>query len=292
VRELKPRWTPASFLLYAGGLTVLLSALGSLAYLSRSFSPGAFVGWTALVLAVLYVVARAFRRRDKWIAAGVFAFASVIAWGAFIVALWIWAGWLSASASSSPFHGFSVARLSVVLLVLVAAVDDHRRFRFPFISAITVFAAWYLVTDLVSDGGDWTAVVSLLIGLLYLAVGSGSDQPSAFWDHVAAGVLVGGSLIYWWHKTDTDWALIAVAGLAFVWVAYGTRRSSWAALGAAGLFAAGVHFAVEWSRGTTSVFGIRNPVDWVPYAVFAFVGFLFVALGLASRQSSTDPPSP
>ena len=33
----KPTWTSASFLLYAGGLTVLGSALGALAFLSSEY---------------------------------------------------------------------------------------------------------------------------------------------------------------------------------------------------------------------------------------------------------------
>ncbi len=277
----KPRWTSASFLLYAGGLIVLGSAVGALGYLSRSYGDGAYAAWALLVLAVLYGLAHGFRLQGRWIAAGVFGFSSVIAWGAFIAALWVWFGWLSSTSfSGSAFHGFSIARLSLVFLVLVAAVDDTRRFRFPFISAVAIFALWFFVTDLISGGGDWSAVVTLLIGLVYLMVGSASDQPTSFWTHVAGGVLVGGALLHWWHSSDLDWALISVAALAFISVAYATKRSSWAVLGALGLVAAGAHFAVEWSSSVNSITDIITPSDWVPYAVFAFVGFLLVGLGL------------
>jgi hypothetical protein len=280
---LKPRWTAASFLFYAGGLTVLGSAVGSLAYLSGSYGDAAYVGWAALVLGVLSVIAHGFRIRKRWIPAGVFAFASVIAWGVFIYALWNWFGWLSSTSFDERFHGFSVARLSLLLLVLLAAADDTRRFRFPFISAITVLVAWYFVTDLVSGGGDWSTTVTLLLGLVYLAIGMGSDSPSAFWWHLGAGLLIGGALLNWWHTSDTDWALISVTALVYVGVAYGTKRSSWAVLAAIGLLAAGTHFAIEWSKATTSVTGFTSARDWVPYAVFAFVGFLLVALGLRGR---------
>jgi hypothetical protein len=286
-----PRWSTAAFLLYAGGLTVLGSALGSLSYLAGSYGDAAWVGWTALVLPVLYGLAHGFRLRNRWVAAGVFAFASVLAWGAFVSALWVWFGWLSSTSfEDSGFHGFSVARLSLVLLVLAAAIDDTRRFRFPFIAAITVFVAWFFVTDLISGGGDWSNVVTLIIGLVYLAVGSGNDEPTAFWFHLAAGVLVGGSLLYWWHTSDTDWALISVAALVFVAIAYGTKRASWAVLAAIGLFFAGWHYAAEWSSSSTSIFGVTSSRDWVPYAVFAFVGFLLVALGLrGGTQASAEP---
>lgn len=289
---LKPRWTAASFLFYAGGLTVLGSAVGSLAYLSSSYGDGAYAGWAALVLVALYAIAHGFRIHKRWIPAGVFAFASVIAWGAFVTALWMWFGWLDSGSLNNNFHGFSVARLSVLLLVLAAAWDDTRRFRFPFITAITVFVAWYFVTDLVSSGGDWSKVVTLLVGLVYLGIGSGSDSPSAFWFHLGGGLLIGGALLQWWHSSDTDWALIAVTALVYVAIAYGTRRSSWAVLGTVGLLAAGTHFAIEWSRASTSFTDFRSARDWVPYAVFAFVGFLLVALGLRGRSQGPVETAP
>src|SRR5262249_21019624 len=55
VREVKPIWTSASFLVYTGGLIVLLSAIAALVYLSILYGSGAQVGWAFLVLAVLYV---------------------------------------------------------------------------------------------------------------------------------------------------------------------------------------------------------------------------------------------
>jgi hypothetical protein len=183
-----------------------------------------------------------------------------------------------------------VARLSLTLLVIAACIDDGRRFRFPFISLITVFAVWYFVTDLISGGGNWSTWVTLIIGLIYLAAAGATDSPSSFWWHLGAGVLIGGALLKWWHVSDLDWALISVAALFFVAVGYASKRSSWAVLGAVGLFLAGSHFAVEWSKGTTSILGVRNPRDWVPYAVFAFVGFLLVALGLRRAGREAGEP--
>jgi hypothetical protein len=283
----KPRWTTASFLLYAGGLTVLGAALGALGYLSGAYGKAAYAGWAALVLVVLYALAHAFRRRDRWVAAGVFAFASVIAWAAFVAALWSWFGWLSGG-SASAFGHFSVARLSLELLVLAAALDDLRRFRFPFIASIVVFVGWFFVLDLVSGGGNWSAVVTLLVGLAYLAVGSASRKPAAFWLHLAAGMLIGGSLLYWWHSGDTEWALVAVASLVYVAIANRSKRSSWAVLATFGLLAAGTHFASDWTHDRVSfspatVTAFRG---WVPSLVFAFVGFLIVVLGLASRHKA------
>lgn len=282
----KPTWNTSSFLLYAGGLTVLGAAIGALAYLSSQYGSGAYVLWALLVLVVLYAIAHVFKRQGRWIAAGIFAFASVIAWAAFLAALWHWFGWLNGT--HSAFAGFSVARLSLALLVLVAARDDRRRFEFPFIAAISTVVGWYFVTDLISNGGDWTAVVTLVIGLVYLVTGTASDSPSAFWFHLVGGVLIGGSLLHWWHSSDTDWALISVVALVYVWIAYGTKRSSWAVLATIGLFLAGAHFTADWttvnlSFSTSSVTSFRG---WVPSAVFAFIGFLLVALGLGRRRAA------
>ena len=168
-----------------------------------------------------------------------FAFASVIAWAAFVYALWAWFGWLHSTSFAHPFEGFSLARLSFVLLVLAASIDDRRRFRFPFISAITVVGVWYVVTDLISGGGNWTTSVTLLVGLIFLAAGGAMDSPSSFWWNLGAGVLIGAALLDWWHVDDLDYALISVFALLFVAIAYGTRRSSWAVLATIGFFLAG-----------------------------------------------------
>jgi hypothetical protein len=296
VDAVKPRWTTSSYLLYAGGLTVLAAALGALAYLSSQYGDAAYAGWAALVLAVLYGIAHAFRRQRRWVAAGIFAFASVIAWAAFVGALWAWFGWLHGGvSSSSPFAGFSVARLSLELLVLAAALDDLRRFRFPFIAAISVFVGWIFVTDLVSGGGNWSATVTLIVGLVYFAAGAASDKPSGFWLHFAAGVLIGGSLLYWLHSGDTDWSLISVASLVYVLIGDRMHRASWAVFGTFGFFAAATHFSAEWAHGTLSLSPniVSTFRGWVPSLVFAFVGFLLVALGLHSRRRHpADEPLP
>ena len=291
----KPRWTTASYLIYAGGLIVLLAALGALAYLSSRYGDAAYAGWAALVLVVLSGIGIAMKRRGRWLAAGIFGFASVIAWAAFVGALYAWFGWLhsaSASTSSSPFAGFSIARLSFELLILAAVFDDQRRFRFPLVAAIGVFVGWFFVTDLVSGGGNWSAVVTLLVGLAYFAAGTVSDKPSAFWLHFAAGALIGGSLLYWWHSGDTSWSLIAVASLVYVLIADRTRRSSWAVFGTLGFVAAATHFSAEWASGHISLSpGIVSTFrGWVPSLVFAFVGFLLVALGLYSHRRHPAEP--
>lgn len=285
----KPTWTSSSFLLYAGGLTVLGGAIAALRYLSGHYGSGALTGWALLVLVVLYGLAHWFKRRDRWIVAGVFAFSSVVAWGIFVGLAWHWFGWLHGSPHST-FGGFSVARLSLLLLVLIAAWDDRRRFAFPFISAITVVVWWLFVTDLVSNGGNWSVVVTLLVGLSYLVAASASDKPSAFWLHLGAGALIGGALLHWWHTSDTDWALISATALVYVGLAYATKRSTWAVLGALGFLGATIHYL--FGQGSTGPLGFRVPSisGWSPSVAFACLGFWLVLLGTAGRSRRQSRP--
>ena len=147
MRETKPVWTSSSFLLYTGGLTVLGGGLAALGYLSSRYGSGAKAAWALLVLAILYWIAHALRLRGRQIAAGIFAFASVIAWGTFIAFLFEWWGWNGVSGSLS---NWSWSRLALWLLILAAAWDDRRRFGFPFIRLISAVVGWLFVVDLIT----------------------------------------------------------------------------------------------------------------------------------------------
>ena len=80
--ETKPVWNTSSFLIYAGGLTVLGGAEISLGYLGTQFAgSGQRTAWALLFFVVLAAIAHALRRADRWLPAGIFAYNSVIAWG-------------------------------------------------------------------------------------------------------------------------------------------------------------------------------------------------------------------
>lgn len=282
----KPTWTSSSFLLYLGGFIVLASAGGSLAYLATEYGQGALVAWTVLPLAVLLAVSLVFRRRDQWIAAGIFAVATVSIWTVLWGEMFDWWGW-TRSGIAGPFDGLNWAAWLIALLGAGAALVALRRFRFPLLVVFVVEAAYYVVTDLVSNGGSWSAVVTLFIGLVSLVVGvaldGGPRRPYGFWLHVTAGLTIGGALLYWWHSSETDFALLATTAVVYVFVARLTRRSSWAVLGAAGFIAAATHWTIEWTRTPfSSIFA--PPRIWVPLVVFAVVGFFFVLLGLIVQR--------
>lgn len=307
-REPKPIWTSATFLVYTGGLTVLLGGLAALAYLANEYGKGAKAAWALLILAILYGIAHALRVRKRPIAGGIFAFASVIAWGVFLVFLFEWWGWNGVKGS---FAHWSWSRLALWLLVLAAARDDGRRFNFPFIRVISAVVGWLFVIDLVTSGGNFTAAVTLVVGIVYLLAGSIRDEPSSFWLHLVGGLLIGGAILFWAHTSDGDYAVVSIVALVFVMLAYATKRSSWAVLGAIGLYVATIHYIVgsptALARGffgaesvcsgngsgpavCTSSGSAISP--WSPALAFGLLGFLLVALGLLGRRKTASTLAP
>jgi hypothetical protein len=301
-RERKPIWTSATFLVYTGGLTVLFGGLAALAYLSAGYGSGAVAGWALLILVVLYAIAHGLRGRERPIAAGIFAFVSVIAWGVFIVFLFEWWGWHGVN---GPFKHWSWSRLALWLLVLLAARDDRRRFGFPFIRLISAVVAWLFVIDLITAGGNFTALVTLIVGLAYLAAGTIHRTPSSFWLHLVGGLLIGGAILYWAHTSDGDYAVVSIVGFLFVVLAYATKRSSWAVLGTIGFYLATIHYLVgspaQLAGGffgvgggqscvatptgqTCTSFGGSPVSPWSPALAFGLLGFFLVALGMLGRR--------
>jgi hypothetical protein len=285
-----PRWATWSFLIYAGGFTVLGSALGWLGYFSRHYGDAAYAAWALLVFVLLRGTAHAFLRRGRRVAAGVFAFAGVAGFAAFSSALFTWFGWLGHQGTSSTFRGFDTGRLALELLTLAAAAVSLRTYRYPLLMLPVALVSWVFAADLLSNGGDWSAVVTLVIGLLFLgwalAADGGPRRPYGFWLHVAAGLLIGGSLLHFWHSGNVEWTLIVLASLVYVRLAVGLGRSSWAVLGTLGLLFAAVHFALEWASVSIPFFGPtgHHTRAWVPPLVFALTGTLLVALGLAANR--------
>jgi len=286
----KPIWTSSSFLLYAGGFIVLVSALGALAYLGSQYGKGVLVAWTLLPLLVLYACANMFRRRGRWIAAGVFAFATVAVWGVFWGVMFDWWGWQPNNDTGNAFAGFNWQIWLIALLVVIAARLALQRFRFPLLILFVIEAVYYVITDLVSNGGNWSAVVTLLFGFAFLIVGLSRDRgprsPLGFWFHFAAAAQISGALLQRWHSSDADFALIATVSVIYIWIAAATQRSIWAVYGLLGIVGAATFWIVQWTA--TPFFNqFGTPRFWVPPLAFGIVGFFVVALGLlAGRRES------
>jgi hypothetical protein len=303
VREIKPIWSTASFLIYLGGLTVLFGGVYALVYLWVQYhGGGARTAWALLIFVALLFLAAALRGAGRWLAGGIFAFTAVIAWGLFVASAWHWFGWLNGW--NSAFQGWSLAHLLLEFLILVAALVFRWIWRFPFLGLISAVAGWFFVTDFVSNGGTWTYVVSLLIGLLYLSAGTVIDRPSAFWLHFVAGLLIGVPILHWFDKSDFDFAIVLVFSVLFVLIAYATKRSSWAVFAAFGFFAATSHYVAGSSTALLGgAFGAGSGQEctstptgqvctsfgpsvspWAPALGFGLLGLWLVFLGLLDRR--------
>lgn len=280
VEIVRPRWASWSFLVYTGGLTFALAAGGWLTYLSSKSGAAGDTGWALLIFVVLAGIAEWFRRTGHPVTAGVFAFGAVGAFVAFLAKLWSWLGWHT---SQHTFAGFHFARLVLELVWILAAVAALKRYRFPFIVAQIVLVGWLFVTDLLSNGGNWSVVVSILVGIAYLMAAGAVDRTYGFWLHVGAGLLIGGSILWWSRGAGTvTWTLVTIGACIYVYLARVFGRSSWAVLGAVGIFFAADHFTFAWSNFHILIFGDDSGPTrtWVPPLVFTCAGALLVLLGL------------
>ncbi len=194
----RARWSSSSFLLYAGAFVVLFAAVALLAWLASEHSDGAFFGWAALVFAVVAVVAIGFEAAGERVTAGLFAFVSLIMFSVWIGSFEDLIGILD-DTSAGPFDGFRWGLLLFDLIVITASLILLARFQFPLLVLPAVFMSWFFVVDLVSGGGNWSAVVSIVVGFFLMLVGAGVDRIYGFWVHFVAALAIGGGFIYLWR---------------------------------------------------------------------------------------------
>jgi len=294
VQAVRAPWTSASFLLYAGGLAILFATGGLLASLGGDYREVAFVGWSALVVVVLGGLAFGARSSGRPLVAGLFSTSAVVALAVLVGALEEWLGWLADS--NSPFGGFHVSHFLIELVLSFAALAALRRFHFPLLVLIATAASWFFVTDVLSSGGDWSATVTLVFGIALMLIGLGVDRVYGFWVHVVAGLTMGGAVLWFWHSSDTDWILIALASLVYVAIASGLGRSSYAVLAAIGLFLSTTHWVFKWFTPPFVPFffgyeGQRESHPWAAALTYAGYGLVLMLLGLwvARRRGMAEP---
>ena len=298
-------WSSAAFLVYLGGLTILGAISGLLAVQSSERGPAAFVVAALLIYAVVTIAAHAFRRRGHPVTAGLFALSSVVAFTVFFGALLDWFGWLP-NIDELNFDGFHFWLLVLELSIVVSAANALRVFEFPLLVIVVAAASWFFVTDLISNGGDWSAVVTILYGLILLAIASGMDARDshvrAFWAHVVAGLTIGGGLLWFFHDGYVDWTLVGLAGLAYIGLGDRLQRSSWVVLGAWGLLQASAFYADKWSQSEGILFfpfvfpfgllfggeGSGGGRPWAAPLVFAFAGIVFIGIALRIARRPRD----
>jgi hypothetical protein len=301
VNAARAPWSSASFLTYLGGITILVAVGSLLEVQSGEHGAGGFVGWAALIFVVVTVLAVLAGWSGHRVTSGLFALTSVLAFVTALGALLDWFGWLDTDVDS-PFGGTRASWLVLELSLIVAAAVALRATRFPLLVFVLAVGCWFFVTDLLTGGGDWSAVVTLLFGLALLGaalvVDNGDTRPYAFWLHVVAGLTIGGGLVWFFHDGDWDWAIVAVAGVIYIALADRLGRSSWAVLGAWGMLQTTAHFAEKWSDlgaiaftafflfpfvlidAYSEEFERRAMHPWASALVFGLTGLVFIAIGL------------
>jgi hypothetical protein len=303
-------WSGASFLAYLGGITILFATGALLGVLASDRGAAGFVLLALFAVAVSLVLAFGALLTGHRVTAGLFALTAVVSVVVFAGALLNWFGWFDGT--DFPFGGFDLARLFLELLALVASAFALAVFRFPLLVLFLAASTYFFVADLISNGGGWTAIVSILIGFVFLAAAVGIDLGESsyygLWLHVAAGLVIGGGLLWFLHDGDVDFILVAVLALAYMAIGDGFARSSWIVLGAWGLLQAAEHFAAKWSTVGDFLFYVlpfpffpfqeasfeedgTSAHEWVGPLVFVAAGLFFmaIALFLARRRRDNVP---
>ena len=153
-------------------------------------------------------------------------------------------------------------------------------------------------------------MVTIVVGLIFLVVALSVDagqREYGFWLHVAAGLAIGGGLLWFFHSSDWDWVFVAIAGLIYIALADRFVRSSWAVLGAYGLLQTTTHFASKWASTEFFPFFYFFPFAfltlgdgnyeedpghlWAGPVAFGVLAFVFIAIGvfLVRRRRALPP---
>jgi len=305
VSAIRVPWSSASFLVYTGGLAMLIATASMLGVQATEHGSGGLVVWALLVFVVLAALTFAVESRAHAVTAGLLGLSTLASFVILLGALLNWFGWL-ADTSDSPFEGFRVSFLFLELVTLVAAFVLWRALRFAPYLFVVAAAAWLFVADLISNGGDWTAIVTIFVGLALLVAAQVVDDVSAFWLHVAAGLAIGGGILWFLHDGSGDWIVVAL--IALVYIAFGdaVRRASWVVFGAWALLQAASFFAEKWSGTPIAFFpffylfpfGVgldeydeTHAHSWAGPLTVAVAGAVLIGIGLyiARRRRSAVP---
>jgi hypothetical protein len=300
---LKPTWASSTFLQYLGTIFALFS-LGSLFTVAQEeHGSGGLFGWSALALAILIVLVVGAEQRAEPVVAGLVAVIAVFCWAVLVASLFDAIGFDLAPNPRSFFNGgLGLDTILLEALVIGASAYALSRFRFPLLVLPLAAVVWYAVMDLLEGllggGNTATAILALLVGLVFVLVAAaydgGGHHPYAFWLHVVGGLSVGGGILWFWHEHTWEWLLVLIVSLAYVAVARSLGRSSYAVLGAAGLVGTATYFIEKWfSLGSLVPFFPSEPDDvdkWGRPLVYLALGAVLVALGILVERSRPLPP--
>jgi len=310
VTAVRVPWSSASFLAYLGGITILIATLALLGIQSGEHGAGGFVFWAALLFLVLTACALAARSTGHAVTAGLLALSAVGAVVIFAGAVLNWFGWLPDLHDDTVLtSGFHFWLLVLEVVAIVAGVVALRIFQFPLLVFVVAAASWFFVFDLLSNGGDWAALLTIAVGLVLLgagvAVDTGPSRPFGFWLHVAAGLAIGGGLLWFFHDGDFDWILVTLIALGYIALGNRLERSTWVVLAGWAILQTAAHFAEKWSDVTATFFffplfpftafsgldgsGEQHGHQWAGPITFAVAGAVFIGIALVLARRARPP---
>jgi len=300
VTAVRVPWSSASFLAYAGGLTILFATGTMLSVQREAHRSSGLVFWALVVFAAVTVLAFAAKRAGRLVTAGLLALSAVVSFVFVLGALLNWFGWFPNT--DSAFNGFRFWLIVLELAAIAASAVALAIFRAPLLVLFLTTSTWFFVTDLISGGGNWSAIVTIGVGLAFLvagiAVDEGFSRPFGLWLHVAAGLTIGGGLLWFFHNSTFDWIVIAVVALLYILFGARIGRSSWAVLGAWAILQTATFFADKWSDVGQSLaypfffivpfvlgsFGEgeyhEHHHNWIGPLIYAGTGLIFIAIAI------------
>jgi hypothetical protein len=301
VNAVRVPWSSASFLVYLGGITILFATASLLNFEAESHGSAGLVVWAFLIFVAISAAAFTTRALGHFLTGGLLATSGVVAFVVFFGSILEWFGWLPDIDEGGVFEGFRFWLLVLELVAIVASMVALRLFEFPLLVLLLAASSWFFVTDLISGGGNWSAIVTIAVGLVFLlagiAVDDGPSRPLGFWLHVAAGLTIGGGLLWFFHDGLFDWIVVGVIGAVYILLGDRLARSSWVVLGGWGMLQTATYFADKWSDISGFFFpffllfpffisieesgsGGQHDHDWIGPLVYALTGLVFIWIGL------------
>jgi hypothetical protein len=289
---IRPRWSSANFLVYFGVFVVLGATAVLLGVLGEDHGDAALVGYSAVAVAAVLVLALTLEQSGRDVAGGVLATLAVVFLAIFVGALESLLGILDAGTIQGDYQ---LGSLLLELVTIGAALVALQWFRAPLLLLPATLTFWIAVADLGSlfSWGDAAEALSLLAGAVLITAGLVVDRaglrPFGFWLHAIGGLALGGAAVSL-VEGDAGWVLIGLLSLGYVAAAYALRRSSYAVLGALGILATTTYFIQD----ALSYVGFFVPFDvgeldsgrepWQIALYYVAAGLFIVGLGLVGER--------
>jgi hypothetical protein len=280
------RFDLVHLLWYAGAL-IVIGAMGLFSTLAFDQMGGKALATTALVYAVLFVLAghHLWHRRHLRTPGGLLVAVAVAMMPLAVYGIQDAMGWWGPGGDPGRYNGFFVwvkgSWLPMEIVTVLAGLVALRFYPFAFIAAIVAVALWFMSMDLtpwLMDGPlTWAGrrKVSMIFGLAVLAAAWAVDvkrsqkEDVAFWLHLCGLAAFWGGLTLSESSSEIAKAIYCLINVALVFLSVFLMRRAYALFGAIGIAVYLGHLANE-------VF--KNSLLF-PFAL-SLIGILVIAAGL------------